>query len=198
MSLEVISRMSQPLVDAHVDDPDLALLRAAGLGDQSAALQLVRTHAPALQRLAWRMLGDEQEAQDVVQESCLRLWRVAGEWRPGEARISTWLHTVAMNLSRDRLRRRRETYPVESFEWLAGEDSPEQDMERDRRSARVQQALTQLPERQREALILSHFEGYSQSEAATVLGVSVEALESLLSRARRSLRQRWLIGENES
>ena len=198
MSLEVISRMSQPLVDAHVDDPDLALLRAAGLGDQSAALQLVRTHAPALQRLAWRMLGDEQEAQDVVQESCLRLWRVAGEWRPGEARISTWLHTVAMNLSRDRLRRRRETYPVESFEWLAGEDSPEQDMERDRRSARVKQALTQLPERQREALILSHFEGYSQSEAATVLGVSVEALESLLSRARRSLRQRWLIGENES
>ena len=198
MSLEVISRMSQPLVDAHVDDPDLALLRAAGLGDQSAALQLVRTHAPALQRLAWRMLGDEQEAQDVVQESCLRLWRVAGEWRPGEARISTWLHTVAMNLSRDRLRRRRETYPVESFEWLAGEDSPEQDMERDRRSARVQQALTQLPERQREALILSHFEGYSQSEAATVMGVSVEALESLLSRARRSLRQRWLIGENES
>lgn len=198
MSIEVISRMSQPLVDAHVDDPDLALLRAAGLGDQSAALQLVRTHAPALQRLAWRMLGDEHEAQDVVQESCLRLWRVAGEWRPGEARISTWLHTVAMNLSRDRLRRRRETYPVESFEWLAGEDSPEQDMERDRRSARVQQALTQLPERQREALILSHFEGYSQSEAATVLGVSVEALESLLSRARRSLRQRWLIGENES
>lgn len=198
MSLEVISRMSQPLVDAHVDDPDLALLRAAGLGDQSAALQLVRTHAPALQRLAWRMLGDEQEAQDVVQESCLRLWRVAGEWRPGEARISTWLHTVAMNLCRDRLRRRRETYPVESFEWLAGEDSPEQDMERDRRSARVQQALTQLPERQREALILSHFEGYSQSEAASVMGVSVEALESLLSRARRSLRQRWLIGENES
>jgi len=198
MSLEVISRMSQPLVDAHVDDPDLALLRAAGLGDQSAVLQLVRTHAPALQRLAWRMLGDEQEAQDVVQESCLRLWRVAGEWRPGEARISTWLHTVAMNLSRDRLRRRRETYPVESFEWLAGEDSPEQDMERDRRSARVQQALTQLPERQREALILSHFEGYSQSEAASVMGVSVEALESLLSRARRSLRQRWLIGENES
>ena len=107
MSIEVISRMSQPLADAHVDDPDLALLRAAGLGDQSAALQLVRTHAPALQRLAWRMLGDEQEAQDVVQESCLRLWRVAGEWRPGEARISTWLHTVAMNLSRDRLRRRR-------------------------------------------------------------------------------------------
>ena len=188
MSLEVISRMSQPLVDAHVDDPDLALLRAAGLGDQSAALQLVRTHAPALQRLAWRMLGDEQEAQDVVQESCLRLWRVAGEWRPGEARISTWLHTVAMNLSRDRLRRRRETYPVESFEWLAGEDSPEQDMERDRRSARVQQALTQLPERQREALILSHFEGYSQSEAASVMGVSVEALESLLGRGRRALR----------
>lgn len=198
MSLEVVSRMSQPLADAHVDDPDLALLRAAGLGDQSAALQLVRTHAPALQRLAWRMLGDEQEAQDVVQETCLRLWRMAGEWRPGEARLSTWLHTVAMNLSRDRLRRRRETYPVESFEWLAGEDSPEQDMERDRRSARVQQALTQLPERQREALILSHFEGYSQSEAATVMGVSVEALESLLSRARRSLRQRWLIGENAS
>lgn len=198
MSLEVISRMSQPLADAHVDDPDLALLRAAGLGDQSAALQLVRTHAPTLQRLAWRMLGDEQEAQDVVQETCLRLWRMAGEWRPGEARLSTWLHTVAMNLSRDRLRRRRETYPVESFEWLAGEDSPEQDMERDRRSARVQQALTQLPERQREALILSHFEGYSQSEAATVMGVSVEALESLLSRARRSLRQRWLIGENAS
>jgi RNA polymerase sigma-70 factor (ECF subfamily) len=198
MSLEVSTRMSELLGGAQVDDPDLALLRAAGLGDQSAALQLVRTHAPALQRLAWRMLGDEQEAQDVVQESCLRLWRVAGEWRPGEARISTWLHTVAMNLSRDRLRRRRETYPVESFEWLAGEDSPEQDMERDRRSARVKQALTQLPERQREALILSHFEGYSQSEAATVMGVSVEALESLLSRARRSLRQRWLIGENES
>ena len=198
MSHEVVTRMPQSPADACVDDPDLALLRAAGLGDQSAALQLVRLHAPTLHRLAWRMLGDEHEAQDVVQETCLRLWRVAADWRAGEAKISTWLHTVAMNLSRDRLRRRRETCQVDSFDWLASEDSPEHDFERERQGERVRLALAQLPDRQREALILSHFEGCTQTEAATVMGVSVEALESLLSRARRSLRQRWLIGENAS
>jgi RNA polymerase sigma-70 factor (ECF subfamily) len=170
-------------------DPDEALLVRIADGDAAAVRALVGRKLPRILGLAQRMLADSAEAEDVAQEAFLRVWKQAPKWRPGAARFDTWLHRVALNLCYDRLRRRRE---------IATDSPPEQADERtpaaDRgliaqdTGKRVAAALQRLPERQREAIVLCHYQELGNIEAAAVMGVTVEALESLLSRGRRSLR----------
>jgi RNA polymerase sigma-70 factor (ECF subfamily) len=170
-------------------DPDEDLVLRAGRGDQAAIRALAGRKIPRLLALASRMLGDPVEAEDVAQEACLRMWRQAPGWRPGQARFDTWLHRVALNLCYDRLRRRRET-PTDAPPEQE-DPSPRADvlLEREGVARRVNQALQALPVRQREAIVLCHYQELGNIEAAQVLGISVEALESLLSRGRRALRQ---------
>lgn len=170
-------------------DPDGDLVRNAGAGDAQAAAALVRRHLPRMVALARRMLNDGAEAEDVAQDVFLRVWREAAHWRPGAAKFETWMHRVALNLCYDRLRRRREKpdpdaglnvadqAPLASDVWLA-----------EQRAARVRTALAQLPERQRAAIELVHFQDFTNIAAAETLEISVEALESLLARGRRALR----------
>src|SRR5690606_38902159 len=99
--------------DAEVAASDEALLVAYGNGDVSAARILTGRLAPRVLRLATRMLsGDVAEAEDVTQEAMLRLWKVAADWRQGEARVTTWLYRVAVNLCTDRLRQGRRRGPA--------------------------------------------------------------------------------------
>lgn len=167
---------------------DARLLRAAAGGDRSAAARLLDQAGPPLLAVARRMLRDEQAAEDVVQEAFLRLWRAAPDWREGEALASTWLHRVALNLCYDRLRRKREILDPDPPEQIDGAPNPEQALAKAQLAGRVRAAVDALPPRQRAAIALCHFEGLGNIEAAEVLDVSVEALESLLSRARRALR----------
>jgi len=176
------------MTTAGGDDPDLPLVIAIGQGDASAAATLVDRYARRLQAFAWRMLGDREEAEDVVQDSFLRLWKHARRWKPGAARFSTWLYQVAANGCRDRLRKRRD-HSAEAVDWLV-DDTPggREQLQQAERDAVVQQAVKELPDRQREALLLSHYDGMGNPDIAAVLEVSVEAVESLLARARRRLR----------
>jgi RNA polymerase sigma-70 factor, ECF subfamily len=170
-------------------DPDADLVRDVGAGNARAAETLVRKHLPGMTRLAKRMLGDAAEAEDVAQEVFLRVWREAPRWRPGAARFETWMHRVALNLCYDRLRRRRETPDPDAGLDLADPAPSASDAQHARqRAARVHAALALLPERQRAAIALCHFEEMSNLEAAEALEVSVEALESLLARGRRALK----------
>ena len=176
------------MTTADGDDPDLPLVIAIGQGDASAAATLVDRYARRLQAFAWRMLGDREEAEDVVQDSFLRLWKHARRWKPGAARFSTWLYQVTANGCRDRLRKRRD-HSAEAVDWLV-DDTPggREQLQQAERDAVVQQAVNELPDRQREALLLSHYDGMGNQDIAAVLEVSVEAVESLLARARRRLR----------
>ena len=88
-------------------DPDTALLARIGRGDAAAVRLLVSAKLPRILGLATRMLHDPAEAEDVAQDAFVRVWRTAAAWQPGAARFDTWLHTVVLNLCRDRLRRRR-------------------------------------------------------------------------------------------
>lgn len=171
-------------------DPDAALLARIARGEPAATRLFVSARLPRVMALAARLLRDRAEAEDVAQEAFLRTWRQAGRWESGRARIDTWLHTVVLNLCRDRLRRRRDR---------AGEDLPDPvdpspDAEalliETERRRQVAAAIGALPDRQREAILLVHFADHTGAEAAAMLDVSVEALESLLARGRRTLRAR--------
>lgn len=169
-------------------DPDEDLLMRIADGDPAASRALVARKLPRILGLAQRMLGDKTEAEDVAQEAFLRVWRQAPKWRPGQARFDTWLHRVSLNLCYDRLRRRREI-PTDDPPDLADDGpAPDRGLEARDTGRRVGAALARLPDRQREAIVLCHYQELGNIEAAAIMGVTVEALESLLSRGRRSLR----------
>lgn len=180
-----------------VEDPDGELVMRAGRGDPAAAQALVARKLPRVLALASRMLGDAGEAEDVAQDTMLRVWRHAPSWRPGKARFDTWLHRVTLNLCYDRLRKRRDTLIA------AAPDRPDEGAPPDRGlhaadvGRRVDVALQALPTRQREAVVLCHYQELGNIEAAELMGVSVEALESLLSRGRRALRSTLADMKNE-
>jgi RNA polymerase sigma-70 factor (ECF subfamily) len=118
----------------------------------------------------------------------LRLWRQAPDWRPGEARVSTWLYRVTRNLCIDRIRRRR-TGPALDDVPEPSDPAPSvlERLAGDERAHRLAAAIGVLPDRQRRALVLRHFEGLGNPQIGERLGCSVEAVESLLARARRAL-----------
>jgi RNA polymerase sigma-70 factor (ECF subfamily) len=157
------------------DDPsDEDLLARYARGDARAARELAERHGPRLLGYARRMLrGDSAEAEDVLQEAMLRLWRIAPEWDAGRARVGTWLYRVVTNLCIDRLRRR----PQAALDTIA--EPPD-----DRPGAEAGDAL---PDRQRQAILLRHFEGLSNPEIGAVMDIGVEAVESLLARGKRAL-----------
>ncbi len=167
---------------------DDALVARVAAGDPAAIQAMVARQAPRMLGLAYRMLGDLGAAEDVAQETLLRAWRQAPTWKPGRARFDTWMHRVALNLCYDRLRRRRE-HPVAQPPDSA-DPSPDAEslLQGGERARRVDAALQALPVRQREAVTLCHYQELGNIEAAALMEVSVEAVESLLSRGRRALR----------
>lgn len=169
-------------------DPDEELLSRVAVGDPAAVRALVARKLPRLLALAGRMLGDGQEAEDVAQDAFIRIWKQAPKWRPGAAKFDTWLHRVALNLCYDRLRRRREIAFAEPPERPDEGPAPDRGLLALDTGERVGAAMAALPDRQREAIVLCHYQELGNIEAAAVMGVSVEALESLLGRGRRALR----------
>lgn len=142
-----------------------------------AARALTLRFTPRALAHAQRVLGDAAEAEDVAQEAMMRLWRVAPEWRSGEAQVSTWLYRVVANLCTDRLRKRR-TVDIDSVpEPVDPRLSADASLQRQERAAALHEALLHLPDRQRQAVVLRHIEGLTNPQIATILGVGVEAVE---------------------
>jgi RNA polymerase sigma factor (sigma-70 family) len=173
--------------DVMSDTSDAELLTLYANGNQAAARALMLRHAPRVLSLAKRMLKDLGEAEDVTQEAMLRLWKIAPEWREGEAKVSTWLYRIASNLCTDRLRKKRNVSLDEAPEMEDDTPNVEDQMIAADRGRALRHAMDRLPQRQKLALTLRHFEELSNPEIAEILESSVEAVESLLSRARRSL-----------
>ena len=180
--------MAAMAFDAIGRDDEAALLLRYAAGDRTAAAALVQRLAPMALSLARRLLGDPAEAEDVTQEALLRLWKIAPDWDPARARVSTWLYRVVVNLCTDRRRRKRPDPVAELPEMADAAPAVTARMQDRARAEALEQALAGLPERQRVAVVLRDIEGLANPEIATILGVSVEAVESLAARGRRALR----------
>ena len=178
-----------------MEEADETLMRRVARGDQEACRALVERHLGRIVAFAARTLGNATDAEDVAQEVFLRLWTNARRWEP-RARLGTWLHRIALNLCLDRIARRREAPLDAAPEPVDPAPSVVTLLERAALGQRVNAELAALPPQQRIAIVLCHYQGLRNIEAAEVMDVSVEALESLLARGRRTLRAK-LRGEAE-
>ncbi len=165
-------------------------MQRVGRGDGEACRILVEPHLVRVVALAAHVLGSATEAEDVAQEVFARVWTSAASWRPGAARFTTWLHRVALNLCLDRLARRRDAPLDDAPEPVDPRPTPADRLEEAEVTRVVAREVAALPERQRIALALCHWHGLRNDEAAEIMQITVEALESLLARARRTLRER--------
>jgi RNA polymerase sigma factor (sigma-70 family) len=178
--------------DTLAELADEALVVLYANGDPDAARLLAQRLLPRVLGYAGRLLSDRAEAEDVAQEAMLRLWKVAPDWRQGEAKVSTWLYRVTTNLCTDRLRARQRR----RSDALDDVPEPADDVpgavavmiEADRMAA-LEAALATLPDRQREAVVLRHIEGMTNPEIAEIMQIGVEAVESLTARGKRALTQ---------
>ena len=167
---------------------DAALVAAAAHGDAAAFRTLVDRHLAGVLAVARRMLRDDAEAEDVAQEAMLRLWRSADGLEVGPPGLRPWLRRVASNLCVDRMRSGKRLMVTDEVPEQVEPATQHSQLEAQDTSERVEAALRALPDRQRLALTLFHYEGLSQIEVGKAMGISDEAVESLLARARRTLK----------
>lgn len=178
--------MTAQALKAEVDDDELVARIAAR--DHAAMRFAADCHAQLVWRVAYRMLGDATEAEDVAQESLLRLWNHADRWKAGGPGIAPWLKKVTVNQCLDRLRRKRF---VSDGEVPEGEDEAplaDRQIEAIEVGQAVKDCIEALPDRQRAAVILTYYEEAPNSSAAETMEMQLKAFESLLFRARTSLK----------
>lgn len=170
---------------------DGGLLEAAAGGDRTAFAEIVSRYYQPVYRLVWRMTGGRGDCEDITQDAFLRLWQNPAQVREAGA-LKGWLMRVASNAVIDRSRKPRlgdlDAVP-EVTDPMARPDAP---LDRAEAARLIDMKLAALPERQRLALSLVYFEGLTNIEAAEVMEASIEAVESLLARARRSLKESLL------
>lgn len=169
---------------------DHALMERVSRGDRDAFTAIVARYAPALQKFAVRLLLQQQQAEEVVQETLTRAWQRASDYDPNRARLSTWLHRIAHNLCVDVLRRQgRELSVAHASETaLTAIDSAETAITALETNNKIALAIAALNERHRTALVLTYYQCLSNREVAEIMSLSVRALESLLARARQQIK----------
>jgi RNA polymerase sigma-70 factor (ECF subfamily) len=170
---------------------DRALMERISQGDHAAFSTLVKQHAPALDRFAVRLLLQHQQAEEVVQETFMRVWQRAGDYDAKRARLSTWLHQIAHNLCIDILRRRKRELPLvnDVEDVLISPDATESPTTAREAQDQVAAAIAKLNEHHRTGLVLTYYQGLSNREVAQIMDLSVRALESLLVRARQQIKK---------
>jgi RNA polymerase sigma-70 factor (ECF subfamily) len=180
-------------------DPDLPLMQALQRGDDSVLNTLMDRHRESLFYFAYRYLRNETAANDVVQETFVRLYFKVAKFKPS-ATVKTWLYTIALNLCRDQIRRSHTWREARTLDAASGETidataklrdpnaAPDIAAEKRDHYRLLQQAIDQLSPALREAIILFSLEGKSQKEAADILGTSPKTVELRIYHAKQKLK----------
>lgn len=187
--MDMETALTQHASSSEMEDETLIVLVAQQ--DHAAFSRLTARHLKRAYGIALRILGDPAEAEDVTQETFAKIWIHAPRWIPGKAKFTTWLYRIAANLSIDRKRRRRPN-TMDEIPEQQDEQTPDgfETIHSDEITTQVRRAIDQLPDNQRTAILLCGHNDLSNAEAAEAMGLSVKAVESLLVRARRSLREK--------
>lgn len=175
------------MAKAHHEDAEL--MKQVAAGNSQACRNLLDAHLPSAYRIAFSITGRADRAEDIAQEALMRLWKVAPRWQ-AKAKVSTWLYRVAYNLAIDE-KRKLHRYADGSFPDIA---DPAPGVVAKHHAVQEKEylaaAVAALPERQATAIGLIYFEGLSQKEAAEVMSITPVALDSLVARARRTLKEK--------
>lgn len=187
---ETLSISNEP---SNSETTDEELMRAVCAGDRSSYQILVKQHLKSISHYAYRLLGNQKDTEDITQEVFLRLWTNAEKFSSEKSKLTTWLHRITHNLCIDYLRKHGRMQTQDSFDEEADDSLTEHKESFDESSDAAKllsEAISALPENQRSALSLCHYQGFSNKEAAAIMNISVKALESAIARAKRSLREK--------
>ncbi len=175
---------------AVMDSAERITITAALAGDEEAFESVIRAHSRRVYIVAYAIVQDVAEAEDIVQETFLKVHQSQGRMRDPE-KFPAWLLTVARNAAKDRLRRRRPQAPEETFETLPDHNAatPGSALEQGEAQAQLRRALASLPEEHRTALTLRYLEGLDYRAIESAMGLSNGALRGILGRALGTLRR---------
>ena len=176
-------------VPKELTDPQL--LNLIQDGDKSAFTELVNRHANRFYRIAFRFLNDRDNSEDVVQEAFLKLWNSTGVWKSDfDAKFTTWFSRIVINLCLDFKKKTKNSFEIEEMQISSGGELPDEAVSKRQNNELLQKYMEELPERQFTAINLCFYEGFSNKEAAEIMEINIKALESLLMRAKSSLREK--------
>ena len=185
------------MMAAYDGKADEALMTLVQKGDHSAFSVLVHRHTQKFFNLAYRTLGNESDAEDVVQTCFTKLWQRPAIWKSGKgAKFTTWFYRIVYNAAIDIRRRQRQSGELH-------ENIPDKETDADdvliqkEKTGLLEKAIQSLPERQQAALNLFYYEQLPQKEAAEIMGVNIKAFESLLTRAKKALHRFYVQNTEE-
>jgi RNA polymerase sigma-70 factor (ECF subfamily) len=179
-------------------ESDAELVTRLQSGDDTAFEPVVRLHSGRLLSVARRLLGNEEDARDAVQDAFIRAYKAIGTFE-SRAQLHTWLHRILVNVALMKLRERRRrptesleellpTYTSDGHQAVASRDWGDAVLERKETAAIVREAIARLPDQYREVLVLRDIEERDTGEAAALLGTTANAVKVRLHRARQALR----------
>ena len=170
------------------EESDQTLAALISQGDAIAFQVLMERHINMHLSFAERMMGNRQEAEDIVQDAFSKLWIHAEKFDPSRSKFTTWFYRIVMNRCLDKKRKKTSLPLPQNYETVDQREDPSESLAKKQRERTIRQALNKIPGRQRAAINLCYFEGLSNQQAADILKLNIKALESLLCRGRKNLK----------
>jgi len=174
------------------DKDDFQLMESITEGNKAAMGEFVARHINRMKSFALRYIGRASDAEDIVQEAFFKMWCKAPQWQARDLPPTNWLYRITYNLCIDDIRKRKLEVAIDDDIDFIDSALPENNLIERKKKELLSMALNKLPERQHTAILLCHYQGQSNRDAAAIMDISVDALESLLSRGRRKLKERLL------
>lgn len=183
------NRIELAAADGLTGQDDQRLMLSIASGNQQAFTELASRYLNQIIQFAYRYVGSRSDAEDVAQEALIRIWKHAVSWEPQGFSLKSWLYRITYNLCIDEIRKRKPVSELKYDGQAVASEQPESEVYNQQKDSIVNKALGELPERQRTAINLCVYQALSNQDAADTMGITVEALESLLARGRRNLKK---------